>query len=302
MLQLTDHIFPKAEHCHLVKFRVLLRHLQSLHGKTHAIPGSACWLHESWELSHIYLRRARKHGQVCPMQGIRNTDKYPLGLPGSLHLQHTLETCEHDKGRTNVSVNCTEKPPTSVLRLIKLRAQVQMQTIPAAPLLTPLSVQSSPSSSFFLDQTIDAAEKQSRKAFKLRDIPSLSRLDDGDNEVNDGCVDEERPIEKSHWSDDSDIDEDEDEDDVDEDQPDKEDDSGQSVTSKTDVVAKDEEADEEALKLKGKGGIASAFVLEEAEDEMIELNDNTHTGNARRLSRVSRKPVPRPSIHDDMRE
>ena len=173
-----------------------------------------------------------------------------------------------------------------------------MQTIPAAPLLTPLSVQSSPSSSFFLDQTIDAAEKQSQKTYKLKDVPSLSRLDDGDDQVDDVSADEERPLEKSHWSDDSDVDEDEDI----EDQIDNEDISGESVTSKTDIDAKDKKADEEALEVERKEDMEAAAVLEEIDDEMVEVNGNKHAGNARRLTTDSRKPVPRPSIHDDVRE
>ena len=190
------------------------------------------------------------------------------------------------------------KSPKSDLRLISLGAQVHMQKIPAAPLLTPLSVQSSPSSSFFLDQTIDAAEKETHKAYRLKDVPSLSGLDDNDDEVDDVSVDEGRPIEKSHWSDDSDVDEDEDI----EDQIDNEDKSGESVTSKTEIGAKDKEADEEAFKVEGKEGIKAAVVLEETDDEIAELNGNTHAGSARRMNTVSRKPVPRSSIHDDVRE
>ena len=212
--------------------------------------------------------------------------------------QHTLETYEHDKGRTDISVNCMEKSPTSELRLINLGAQVHMQSMPAAPLLTPLSVQSSPSSSFFLDQTIDEAVKQSHKAYRLKDVPSLSGLDDEDDEVDDVSVDEERPLERSHWSDDSDVDDDEDI----EDQVDNENDSGESVKSKTEICAKDKEADEEAFRVEGKGGIKAAVVLKETDDEMAELNGNTHAGNARRLNTASRETVPRSSIHDDVRE
>ena len=212
--------------------------------------------------------------------------------------QHTLETCKHDKGRTNIAVNYMEKPPTSYLSLINLGVQVHMQTIPAAPLLTPLSVQSSPSSSFFLDQTIDAAEKQSHKVYKLKDVPSLSGLDDGDDEVDDVSVDEERPLEKSHWSDDSDVDEDE----YIEGQIDNEAISGESVTSKTEIGAKDKDADEEASKVEGKEDMEAAVVLEETDNKMAEVNGNTHAGIAHRLNRDPRKPVPGPSIHDDVRE
>ena len=120
--------------------------------------------------------------------------------------KHTLATHEHDKCRPNVPVNCMEISSTSDVRLINFGAQIHMQTTPAAPLLTPLSVQSSPSSSFFLDQTVNAANKQSHKAYKLKDVPLLSGLDDADDEVDDVSVDEERPLEKSYWSDDSDID------------------------------------------------------------------------------------------------
>ena len=173
-----------------------------------------------------------------------------------------------------------------------------MQSMPAAPLLTPLSVQSSPSSSFFLDQTIDEAVKQSHKAYMLKDVPSLSGLDDEDDGVDDVSVDEERPLERSHWSDDSDVDDDEDI----EDQVDNENDSGESVKSKTEICAKDKEADEEAFRVEGKGGIKAAVVLKETDDEMAELNGNTHAGNARRLNTASRETVPRSSIHDDVRE
>ena len=191
-----------------------------------------------------------------------------------------------------------EKSPASDMRLINLGAQVHMQTVPAAPLLTPLSVQSSPSSTFFLDQTIDAAEKHSHQANKLKDVPSLSELGDGDDGVDDVSVDEGRPLEKSHWSDDSDVDEDEDI----EDQIDNKDNSGESVTLKTEIGAKDKEADEEAFKVEGKEGIKAAVVLEETDDEMAEMNGNTHAGSARRMNRGSRKPVARSSIHDDVRE
>ena len=224
--------------------------------------------------------------------------KYPLGLPGSLHLQHTLETCEHDKGRTDIPVNCMEKSPTSDLRLINLGVQVHMQTIPAAPLLTPLSIQSSPSSSFFLDQTIDAAEKQTHKVYRLKDVPSLSGLDDEDDEADDVSVDEERPLEKSHWSDDSEVDEDEDI----EDEIENEDNSEESGKSKTDICAKDKKANGESFKVQGKEGIKAVVVLEETDDEMAELKGNTHAGNARRLNTISRETVPRSSIHDDVRE
>lgn len=173
-----------------------------------------------------------------------------------------------------------------------------MQTIPAAPLLTPLSVQSSPSSSFFLDQTIDAAEKQTHKAYRLKDVPSLSGLDDADDEVDDVSVDEERPLEKSHWSDDSEVDDDEDI----EDQIDNEDSSGENVKSKTETCAKDKKADDEAFRVKGKEGIKASVVLEETDDEMAELNGNPHASNARRLNRISREPVPRSSIHDEVCE
>ena len=227
------------------------------------------------------------------MINIRSAFQAPL-----ISKQHTLETYEHDKGRTDISVNCMEKSPTSVLMLISLGTQVHMQTIPAAPLLTPLSVQSSPSSFFFLDQTIDAAEKQTHKTYRLKDVPSLSGLDDEDDEVDDVSVDEERPLEKSHWSDDSDVDEDEDI----EGQVDNEDDSGESVKSKTKICAKDKEADEEAFWVEGKEGIKASVVLEETGDEMAELDGNTHAGNARRLSTIPREIVPRSSIHDDVRE
>lgn len=175
--------------------------------------------------------------------------------------QYTLETCEHDEGGTNASVNCMEKSLKSDLRLINLGAQLHMQT-PAAPLLAPLSMPSSPSSSFFLDQNIDASEKQSHKAFKLKDVPSLPELDDGDEEVDNVAVDEERPLERSHWSDDSDADGE----DI-EDQLDNEDKSGVRDTPKTAIDARDKEANEEAFKVKEKKDMETAVVPEKTDDE-----------------------------------
>ena len=167
-----------------------------------------------------------------------------------------------------------------------------MQTIPAAPLLAPLlaplSGESSPSSSFFLDQTTDDAGKNPYKKHKLEDVSSLSRLDDGEDEADGGSIDEGRPPEKSHWSDDSDVDEDEDE----EDQMDDEDDTGESVTSATDVNAKNQEADGRAFKVGEKYKMAAVVVLEETGGEEAELSGNTYTGNACLLSRDSRKNEP----------
>lgn len=161
-----------------------------------------------------------------------------------------------------------------------------MQTIPAAPLLAPLlaplSGQSSPSSSFFLDQTIDEVGKQSLKKCKLEDGSSVLRLDDGEDEADGVSVDEGRPPEKSHWSDDSDVDEDEDVDD----HMDDEDGSGESVTSATDVNTKDQEADGQVLKVGEKEDMAAAATLEKTGCEEAELNGSTHAGSACLLNKV----------------
>ena len=169
-----------------------------------------------------------------------------------------------------------------------------MQTIPASSILTPLSVQSSPSSSFFLDQTFDAAEKQSHKSHKLKDGPSLLGLNYGDDEGVNVSVDEERLLEKSYWSDDSDVDEDEDEGIYD--QIDDEDIFGQSVTPAINLGAQDKEMDEQAFKVGGKEDMEAAIVLEETNDEMVELSGDTRAGDARGLNRDSGKAVPWPSI------
>ena len=167
-----------------------------------------------------------------------------------------------------------------------------MQTIPAAPLLAPLlaplSGESSPSSSFFLDHTTDDAGKKSHKKHKLEDVSSLLRLDNGEGEADGGSIDEGRPPEKSHWSDDSDIDEDEDE----EDQTDDEDDSGESVTSATDVKPKDQEADGRAFKVGEKDNMAAVVVLEETGGEEAELSGNTHIGSDCLLDRDPREHKP----------
>ena len=164
-----------------------------------------------------------------------------------------------------------------------------MQTIPAAPLLAPLlaplSGQSSPSSSFFLDQTTDDAGKKSHEKYKLEDVSSLLRRDDGKDEVDAVSDNEARPLEKSHWSDDSDVDEDEDE----EDQTDDEDDFGECVTSANEVNAKDQEADEQDFKMGERDNMAAAVVLEEIGGEEAELDGNTHAGSACLLNRDSRK-------------
>ena len=152
-----------------------------------------------------------------------------------------------------------------------------MQTMPAAPLLAPLlaplSGESSPSSSFFLDQTTDETGKKSHKKNKQEDGSSLLWLEDrGDEDEADRVsVDEGRPPEKSHWSDDSDVDE---EDDID-DQMDDEDGSGESVTSDTKVNAKDQEADGQAFKVGKKDNTVAAVVLEETGGEEAELKGNT---------------------------
>ena len=159
-----------------------------------------------------------------------------------------------------------------------------MQTVPKAPLLapllTPLSVQSSPSSSFFLDQTTDTAGKQSHKKAKPEDGWSLLWVKDEEDEADGVSVDEGRPPEKSHWSDDSEVDEDEDIDD----QTDDEDKSGESVTSANDVNAKDQETDGQAFKVGEKNDMATPVVLEETGGEEAELSGNTQTGIACLLS------------------
>lgn len=173
-----------------------------------------------------------------------------------------------------------------------------MEKIPSTPLLTPRSDPSSPCSSFSLNQSIDADKKQSDKASKLKDVPSQSGLDDGDDERANVAVDEERPQEKSHWSDDSDVDEDEDI----EDQLDNEDNSGERETPRTTIGAKDKAADEETFKVEGKEDMDAAVVPEKTDDEMAELNGTAYAGHARRLNGISGRPASKPSIHDDVRE
>ena len=182
--------------------------------------------------------------------------------------------------------------------LINPGTQVHMQTIPAAPLLTPLSVQSSPTSSFFLDQTIKPAEEQSYTTNMLKDVPSLSRLDDGVDEVDDVSIGEDRPLEKSYWSDDSDVDEDEDI----EDQEDDMDRSRESVTPGIDFGVQDKETDEQAFAVNEKEDMTTAVMLKETHDEMVELNGNKYAGNARRLNRGPRNSIPASSIQDEVRE
>ena len=176
------------------------------------------------------------------------------------------------------SNNCKKRASTLDLELMDISAQFHMQSIPTAPLLglllTPLSGQSSPSSSFFLDQTIDDAGKKSHKKYKLEDVSSLLRLDDKEGEV-DG-IDEGRPPEKSYWSDDSDIDDDE----YVEDQTDDEGSSGESSTSANDVNAKDQEADGQAFKVGKKHDMAAPVVLEGTGGEEAELGGNKQTGSA----------------------
>ena len=155
-----------------------------------------------------------------------------------------------------------------------------MQTIPKAPLLAPLlvplSVQSSPSSSFFFDQTTDTAGKQSHRKANPEYGWSLLWIDDEEDEADGVSVDEGRPPEKSHWSDDSDVDEGEDE----EDQTGDKDGSGESVTSANDVNAKDQERNGQALKAGEKHDMAAPVVLEETGGEEAELSGKTHTGGA----------------------
>ena len=208
-----------------------------------------------------------------------------------------------NSSRTEVSDNCKKRASKLKLRLMGIGAQVHMQTIPAAPplapLLAPLSGQSSPSSSFFLDQTIDAAGKQSHKNYKLKDISSLSWLDNGEDEVDELSIGEGRPPTKSHWSDDSDVNKDEDVDD----QVDDESGFGESVTSATNVNAKDQEADGQAFGVGVKEDMAAAVVLEETGSEEAELSGNTHAGNACHRNRVSRKDETiSQAIRNDVRE
>ena len=150
-----------------------------------------------------------------------------------------------------------------------------MQTIPTAPLLAPLSSQSSPSSSFLLDQTTDTARTQSRKKYKPEDGSSSLWLDDKEDEGDGVSVDKGRHPEKSYWSDDSEVDEDEDV----EDQVDDEDGSGKSVSSADDVNAKDQEAGGQAFELGEEYDRAAPVVLEEIGGEEAERRGETHDGS-----------------------
>ena len=153
-----------------------------------------------------------------------------------------------------------------------------MQTIPTppllGPLLAPLSSQSSPSSSFFLDQTTDTAGTQSHRKYEPEDGSSSLLLDDEEDEG--ASVDEGRLPEKSFWSDDSDLDEDE----VVEDQVDDEDSSGKCVMSADDVDAKHQEADGQAFKGAIKDDMEAAVVLQDTGSEEAKLSGDTHTGSA----------------------
>lgn len=156
--------------------------------------------------------------------------------------------------------------------------------MPAAPLLTPLSVQSSPSSSIFLDQTVDAAEKVSHQGRRPPHIASLSWLDDVDNKAAGEAVDERRLPERSHWSDDSDVD---DEEEDDREHLNDDDDTRDAVTPTNTVVAKAEEVGGQALKRGGKEGMEKAIVVGKITDEKTESNGNTK--NACRVRKPSRK-------------
>ena len=151
-----------------------------------------------------------------------------------------------------------------------------MQKIPTAPLLAPLSNQSSPSSSFLLDQTTDVAGTQSHKKYMPDHGSSSLWLDNGEDNGDGVSFDEGRHPEKSYWSDDSDVDEDE----VVEDQIDDEDGSGESVTSATDVNAKDQEADGQAFKVGEKNGMAAPVVLEGTGGGEAERSGKTYAGSA----------------------
>ena len=199
--------------------------------------------------------------------------------------QHIDKIYEHDKGRTDVSDICMKDSRISNTGLIELGAQILTQTVPAAPLLTPLSGQSSPSSSFFLDQAIDAAAKQAHKTYEPKDVSSLSWLDDGDEEADDISIDEGRPPEKSHWSDDSDVDDEE----YIEDQTNDEHSFGESVLSADDVELKGKETDEQVLEVKEKEDMKAAVTVKEINGEVAELSGKTYVENDRRLKRVPRR-------------
>ena len=211
---------------------------------------------------------------------------YLLGLPGLLLFSSS--TLLRSK-KIEALNNRKKRASTLNLRLMDIGAEDQMQTIPTAPLLAPLlaplSGHSSPSSSFFLDQTTETAGKQPHKRDKPEDGWSLLWVDDEEDEADGVSIDEGRPPEKSHWSDDSDVDEDEDG----EDGRDKEDDSGVSVTSTTDVNAKDQEADEQNFKVGERNKMAAAALPEETRGEEAELSGNTHAESACLLDRNSKK-------------
>ena len=212
-------------------------------------------------------------------------DKYPLCHPPFSsfthnHLRVTMKAEQMVQAAVRKALSLTLNP-----RLTDLGAQAHMQTIPAAPLLTPLSVQSSPSSSIFLDQTVDAAEKASHQSHRPLHLSSLSWLDDGHDEANDESNDERRLREKSHWSDDSDVDGEE----VDGEKLNDEDTAKDVVTPANEVVTSSEETWELVLKKGGKKDMEDASVVEKTTDELVESNKNAVTDNARRLRRCLRR-------------
>lgn len=158
--------------------------------------------------------------------------------------------------------------------------------MPAAPLLTPLSVQSSPTSSIFLDQTVDAAEKVSHQGRRPPHPSSLSWLDDANDEADGESVGEGTAPERSHWSDDSDVD---DEEDDKGEQLSDDDNSRNTVTPTNMIVAKMEEVGGQALERGGKEGMEKAMVVGKIKDKQVELNDNAVAENAHRVRESSSK-------------
>ena len=115
-------------------------------------------------------------------------------------------------------------------------------------------------------------------------------------------IDEDRPPEKSPWSDDSDVDSDSDSDEDTEDQTDNKDRFRESLTPAIDFGALKKETDKQIFMVDEKENIKAAVVLEETDAEMVELNENTHADNAGRLNGGLRKSVHASCMQDDVRE
>lgn len=173
--------------------------------------------------------------------------------------------------------------------------------MPAAPLLTPLSVQSSPSSSIFLDQTVDVAEKASHQGRRQQHISPLSWLDDANDEADGDSVGGGRLPERSHWSDDSDVDDDE------EDQrghSNDDDNARDAVTPTNMVVAKAEEVGVQALERGGREDLEKVLVVGKTTDEKSEpIGDPVAENYACRVRKYSRKDGFAPkAVHNDQRK